>query len=120
MNTHIINRYSKYKNENVAIYTKKQNEKQDVNQILIGKVTWMKMELEEFNTNIVEFVDSHTKGEYKEINRLIELVKNGYIKAVLIWDFGEIESELAKVLIEECLKKDVYINGFLTPLKNIS
>ncbi len=59
--TYRINLYSNYKNENVAIYAKKSSEKEDVNNPIIGKLTWMKMEIEEFGVNILEFVDSHVK-----------------------------------------------------------
>lgn len=106
--------YRKYKYENVAIYAKKHTEEEDVNEHITGKIDWMKFELEDFGVNIIEFVDSHIEGDYKEINRLIELVKQGEIKAILIWDFDDIEVEIIKRLVEECTKKDVYINGFLT------
>lgn len=117
MNTCRMNIYSNYKNENVAIYAKKSSEKENVNEPVVGKVTWMKMEIEEFGVNILEFVDSHTKGEYKEINKLIGLVKKGEIKAILIWDFDDIPTELVEILVGECSKRDVYLNGFLTTIK---
>ncbi|MDB0440334.1 hypothetical protein C4R89_12405 [Clostridioides difficile] len=117
MNTCRMNIYSNYSNENVAIYAKKNTEKEDVNEPVIGKVTWMKMELEECEVNIIEFVDSHVKGEYKRINELIELVKKDEIKAILIWDFDEIPLEIVERLVEECTKRDVYLNGFLTTIK---
>lgn len=117
MNTCRMNIYSNYKNENVAIYTKKSSQKQNVNDPIVGKSTWMKMEIEEFCVNILEFVDSHVKGEYKEINKLIDLVKKGEIRAILIWDFDEIPTEIIEILVDECRKRDVYLNGFLTTIK---
>ncbi|MCC0653905.1 MULTISPECIES: hypothetical protein [unclassified Clostridioides] len=117
MDTCRMNIYSNYKNENVAIYAKKSLEKENVNELVMGKVTWMKMEIEEFGVNILEFVDSHTKGEYQEINKLIELVKKDEIKAILIWDFDDIPAELVEILVDECSKRDVYLNGFLTTIK---
>lgn len=117
MNTCRMNIYSNYKNENVAIYAKKSSEKENVNEPIMGKVTWMKMEIEEFGVNILEFVDSHTKGEYQEINKLIELVKKSEIKAILIWDFADIPTEIVEILVDECSKRDVYLNGFLTTIK---
>lgn len=117
MNTCRMNIYSNYKNENVAIYAKKSSEKENVNEPVVGKVTWMKMEIEEFGVNILEFVDSHTKGEYQEVNKLTGLVKKGEIKAILIWDFDDIETELVEILVDECSKRDVYLNGFLTTIK---
>lgn len=116
MNTCRMNIYSNYKNENVAIYAKKSSEKENVNEPIMGKVTWMKMEIEEFGVNILEFVDSHTKGEYQEINKLIELVKKSEIKAILIWDFTDIPTEIVEILVDECSKRDVYLNGFLTTI----
>ncbi|MGL5642071.1 MAG: hypothetical protein ACRDDM_07375 [Paraclostridium sp.] len=116
MNTCRMNIYSNYKNENVAIYAKKSLEKENVNEPIMGKVTWMKMEIEEFGVNILEFVDSHTKGEYQEINKLIELVKKSEIKAILIWDFADIPTEIVEILVDECSKRDVYLNGFLTTI----
>lgn len=117
MNTCRMNIYSNYKNENVAIYAKKSSEKENVNEPVVGKVTWMKMEIEEFGVNILEFVESHTKGEYQEVNKLTGLVKKGEIKAILIWDFDDIETELVEILVDECSKRDVYLNGFLTTIK---
>lgn len=117
MDTCRMNIYSNYKNKNVAIYAKKSLEKENVNELVMGKVTWMKMEIEEFGVNILEFVDSHTKGEYQEINKLIELVKKDEIKAILIWDFDDIPTELVEILVDECSKRDVYLNGFLTTIK---
>ena len=116
MNTCRMNIYSNYKNENVAIYAKKSSEKENVNEPIMGKVTWMKMEIEEFGVNILEFVDSHTKGEYQEINKLIELVKKSEIIAILIWDFADIPTEIVEILVDECSKRDVYLNGFLTTI----
>ncbi|HBF4082061.1 hypothetical protein NQ905_12885 [Clostridioides difficile] len=116
MNTCRMNIYNNYKNENVAIYAKKSSEKENVNEHIIGKVTWMKMEIEEFGVNILEFVDSHTKGEYQEINKLIELVKKDEIRAILIWDFADIPTEIVEILVDECSKRDVYLNGFLTTI----
>lgn len=116
MNTCRMSIYSNYKNENVAIYAKKSSEKENVNEPIMGKVTWMKMEIEEFGVNILEFVDSHTKGEYQEINKLIELVKKSEIKAILIWDFADIPTEIVEILVDECSKRDVYLNGFLTTI----
>lgn len=117
MNTCRMNIYSNYKNENVAIYAKKSSEKENVNEPVVGKVTWMKMEIEEFGVNILEFVESHTKGEYQEVNKLTGLVKKGEIKAILIWDFDDIETELVEILVDECSKRDVCLNGFLTTIK---
>lgn len=117
MNTCRMNIYSNYKNENVAIYTKKSSQKQNVNDPIVGKLTWMKMEIEEFGVNILEFVDSHVKGEYQEINKLIDLVKKGEIRAILIWDFDEIPTEITEILVDECSKRDVYLTGFLTTIK---
>lgn len=116
MNTCRMNIYSNYKNENVAIYAKKSSEKENVNEPIMGKVTWMKMEIEEFGVNILEFVDNHTKGEHQEINKLIELVKKSEIKAILIWDFADIPTEIVEILVDECSKRDVYLNGFLTTI----
>ncbi|OSB08933.1 hypothetical protein B2H97_13320 [Paraclostridium bifermentans] len=117
MNTCRMSIYSNYKNENVAIYTKKSSQKENVNEPIIGKATWMKMGIEEFGVNILEFVDSHVKGEYQEINKLIDLVKKGEIRAILIWDFDEIPTEIIEILVDECSKRDVYLNGFLTTIK---
>ncbi|MFL1470695.1 hypothetical protein [Paraclostridium bifermentans] len=117
MNTCRMNIYNNYKNENVAIYAKKSLEKENVNEPVVGKVTWMKMEIEEFGVNILEFVDSHTKGEYQEINKLIERVKKGEIRSILIWDFDEIPIEIIEILVDECSKRDVYLTGFLTTIK---
>lgn len=116
MNTCRMNIYSNYKNENVAIYAKRSSEKENVNEPIIGKLTWMKMEIEEFGVNILEFVDSHTKGEYQEINKLIDLVKKSEIKAILIWDFADIPTKIVEILVDECSKRDVYLNGFLTTI----
>ncbi|MFL8712586.1 hypothetical protein Q3304_17580 [Clostridioides sp. GD02377] len=117
MNTCRMNIYSNYKNKNVAIYAKKSSEKENVNEPIIGKVTWMKMEIEEFGVNILEFVDSHVKGEYQEINKLIELVKEDKIRAILIWDFDDIPTEIVEILVDECSQRDIYLNGILTPIK---
>ena len=116
MNTCRMNIYSNYKNENVAIYAKRSSEKENENEPIIGKLTWMKMEIEEFGVNILEFVDSHTKGEYQEINKLIDLVKKSEIKAILIWDFADIPTKIVEILVDECSKRDVYLNGFLTTI----
>lgn len=75
------------------------------------------MEIEEFGANILEFVDSHVKGEHKEINKLIELVKKDEIRAILIWDFDEIPTEIIETLVDECSKRNIYLNGFLTTIK---
>lgn len=115
--THQIGNYINYKNENVAIYTKKGFENENVHEDVVGKVSWMHIELEDFGVNIVEFIDNHKEGSYKEINRLIKSVNQGEIKAVLVWDFNEIPLELVISLIEECAKRDVYIDGFLTNLE---
>ena len=117
MNTCRMNKYSSYKNENVAIYTKKSSKAEKVNEPFVGKVSWMKLELEYFNVNIVEFVDSHVAGDYQQINRLIELVKQEEIKAILIWDFEEIPVEIVAKLVEECKRRNVYLNGFLTTIE---
>lgn len=117
MNTCRMDKYSSYKNENVAIYTKKTSKEEDVNEPFVGKVSWMNLELEYFNVNIVEFVDSHVSGDYHQINRLIELVKQGEIKAILIWDFEEIPLEIVGRLVEECKRRNVYLNGFLTTIE---
>ena len=114
---HPIDNYINYKNENVAIYTKKEFENQNIYEHMVGKVSWMHIELEDFGVNIMEFIDSHETESYEEINRLIEFVKRGEIKAILIWDFNEIPLELAECLVQECIKRDVYIDGFLTVLK---
>lgn len=106
MNTCSMNIYSNYKNKNVAIYAKKSSEKENVNESIMGKVTWMKMEMEEFGVNILEFVDSHVKGEYQEINKLIDLVNKDEIRAILIWDFDEIPTEIIEILVDECSKRD--------------
>ena len=66
---------------------------------------------------IIEFIDSHEEGSYKEINRLIKSVNQGEIQAVLVWDFNEIPLELRISLVEECSKRNVYIDGFLTSLE---
>lgn len=117
MNTCRMNIYSNYENENVAIYTKKKLKEEDVNEPVVGKISWMKMELEDFNVNIVEFIDSHIKGEYQEVTRLIELLKKEEIRAILIWDFDDIPTEIVECLVEECTKRDIYLNGFLTTIK---
>lgn len=52
-----------------------------------------------------------------EINRLIKSVNQGEIQAVLVWDFNEIPLELRISLVEECSKRNVYIDGFLTSLE---
>ena len=71
--SHPIDNYINYKNENVAIYTKKEFENQNIYEHMVGKVSWMHIELEDFGVNIIEFIDSHEEGSYKEINRLINL-----------------------------------------------
>jgi len=108
-----MSKYCKYKNKNVAIYTKKQSKEENINKHATGKVSWMKIELEDFNVNIIEFVDNHIKGDYKELNRLIELVKKDEIQAILVWDFDEIPLKIVSSLIEICTQKDVYLDGFL-------
>lgn len=95
----------------------KMTEAEKVNEPFVGKVSWMKLELEDFNVNILEFVDSHVSGDYHQINRLIELVKQGEIKAILIWDFEEIPVEIVGRLVEECKRRNVYLNGFLTTIE---
>ena len=114
---HSMNNYINYKNENVAVYTKKEFENENIYEPVVGKVSWMYIELEDFDVNIIEFIDSHEEGEYEEINRLIKSIKKGEIQAVLVWDFNEIPLELGTALIEECNKRDIYINGFLTSLE---
>ena len=127
--SHPIDNYINYKNENVAIYTKKEFEEivhngkgielenQNIYEHMVGKVSWMHIELEDFGVNIIEFIDSHEEGSYKEINRLIKSVNQGEIQAVLVWDFNEIPLELRISLVEECSKRNVYIDGFLTSLE---
>ena len=115
--THQIDNYINYKNKNVAIYTKKEFENQNIYENVVGKVSWMHIELEDFGVNIIEFIDSHEEGSYKEINRLIKSVNQGEIQAVLVWDFNEISLEIGISLIEECDKRNVYIDGFLTSLE---
>ena len=115
--SHPIDNYINYKNENVAIYTKKEFENQNIYENVVGKVSWMHIELEDFGVNIIEFIDSHEEGSYKEINRLIKSVNQGEIQAVLVWDFNEISLEIGISLIEECDKRNVYIDGFLTSLE---
>lgn len=104
--SHPIDNYINYKNENVAIYTKKEFENQNIYEHMVGKVSWMHIELEDFGVNIIEFIDSHEEGSYKEINRLIKSVNQ-----------GEIPLELRISLVEECSKRNVYIDGFLTSLE---
>ena len=115
--THQIDNYINYKNKNVAIYTKKEFENQNIYENVVGKVSWMHIELEDFGVNIIEFIDSHEEGSYKEINRLIKSVNQGEIQAVLVWDFNEISLEIGIYLIEEGDKRNVYIDGFLTSLE---
>ena len=115
--SHPIDNNINYKNENVAIYTKKEFENQNIYEHMVGKVSWMHIELEDFGVNIIEFIDSHEEGSYKEINRLIKSVNQGEIQAVLVWDFNEIPLELRISLVEECSKRNVYIDGFLTSLE---
>ena len=92
-------------------------ENQNIYEHMVGKVSWMHIELEDFGVNIIEFIDSHEEGSYKEINRLIKSVNQGEIQAVLVWDFNEIPLELRISLVEECSKRNVYIDGFLTSLE---
>ena len=92
-------------------------ENQNIYENVVGKVSWMHIELEDFGVNIIEFIDSHEEGSYKEINRLIKSVNQGEIQAVLVWDFNEIPLELRISLVEECSKRNVYIDGFLTSLE---
>lgn len=110
-----MDRYSKYKN--VAVYTKKQVEQEDVDKSVVGKVSWMKIDLEDFDIEVVEFVDNHLEGDYKELNKLIELVRKGEIQSILIWDFKEITSEMIDKLVEVSIRNVVYLNGFLTTVK---
>lgn len=117
MGTCRMNKYSNYEDENVAIYTKIKTEKEERNDSVVDRVEWMKIELERFNVNIVEFVDRCGEGEYKEINRLIELVKKDEIKAILIWDVEDIPLKTMDNLAIECRDKNIYLNGFLTPIK---
>lgn len=109
-----IERYSKYKN--VAIYTKKQEVQEDIYEHVVGKMSWMNIELEDFDVDILEFVDNHFEGEYKELNRLIELVESGKIQSILIWDFNEITSDMIDKLVEVSIKNKIYLNGFLTTI----
>ena len=112
--------YSDVQMNNATIlvdYTKKEFENQNIYEHMVGKVSWMHIELEDFGVNIIEFIDSHEEGSYKEINRLIKSVNQGEIQAVLVWDFNEIPLELRISLVEECSKRNVYIDGFLTSLE---
>lgn len=111
----IIDKYSEY--ENVAVYTKKQVEQEDVDKPVVGKVSWMKIELEDFDIDVVEFVDNHLEGDYEELNKLIDLVRKGKIQSILVWDFKEITLEMIDKLIDASIKNIVYLNGFLTTIK---
>ena len=51
--SHPIDNYINYKNENVAIYTKKEFENQNIYEHMVGKVSWMHIELEDFGVNII-------------------------------------------------------------------
>ena len=42
--SHPIDNYINYKNENVAIYTKKEFENQNIYEHMVGKVSWMHIE----------------------------------------------------------------------------
>lgn len=100
----------------VAIYTKKQFKEENVNKPVIGKVSWMKIELQYLNVSIIEFLDNSIKGDYKELNRLINLVKSGEIESILVWDFDEIPSEMISKLVKVCNQKEVSLEGFLTSI----
>ena len=98
----------------VAIYTKKKSKEENVNEYLIGKVSWMKIELEDYDVEIIEFVDNHIRGSYQELNRLISLVKADEIDSILVWDFDEITLEMINKLVKVCNQKEVCLEGFLT------
>lgn len=100
----------------VAIYAKKQSKEENVNEPVIGKISWLKIELEDYDVEIREFVDNHIRGDYQELNRLINLVKVDEIDSILVWDFDEITLEMINELVKVCNQKEVYLDGFITKL----
>lgn len=103
-------------NNIVAIYAKKQSKEENVKEPVIGKISWLKIELEDYDVEIIEFVDNHIRGDYQELNRLINLVKADEIDSILVWDFDEITLEMTNELVKVCNQKEVYLDGFLTKL----
>ena len=104
-----IDKYINNKNENLAIYTKKESKNQDIYEHISEEILWMDIDLDDSDLNIIEFIDSHEEGLYEGIKSLIELVKRGETKAVLAHDFKDIPLELGISLVEECEKRDVHL-----------
>ena len=77
----------------------------------------MKIELEDYYVEIIEFLDNHIRGDYQELNRLISLVKADEIDSILVWDFNEITLEMINKLVKVSNEKEVCLEGFLTSIE---
>lgn len=57
-------------------------------------------------------IDTDVKGDYRELERLIEMVEWYRVSAVIIWSYLDIEEEILDRLKEACYTNGIELNAY--------
>lgn len=105
-----MERYREYKYQNVAVYIKPQL--RDSESYLHTKTSILTLDLYDYECEPITMIDTAVEGDYRELERLIEMVECYRISAVIIWSYSDIEEEMLDRLKETCYQKGIELNAY--------
>lgn len=105
-----MERYKKYKYEDVAVYIKTQ--KDDSELYIQTKTSILRGDLYDYECEPITMIDTDIEGDYRELERLIEMVEWYRVSAVIIWSYLDIEENLLDRLKEVCYTNGIELNAY--------
>ena len=105
-----MERYKKYKYQDVAVYIKPQIS--DSESYIQTKTSMLRGDLYDYECEPITMIDTDVEGDYRELERLIEMVEWYRVSAVIIWSYLDIEEEILDRLKEACYTNGIELNAY--------
>lgn len=105
-----MERYKKYKYQDVAVYIKPQIS--DSESYIQTKTSMLREDLYDYECEPITMIDTDVEGDYRELERLIEMVEWYRVSAVIIWSYLDIEEEILDRLKEACYTNGIELNAY--------
>lgn len=105
-----MERYKKYKYQDVAVYIKPQIS--DSESYIQTKTSILRGDLYDYECEPITMIDTDVEGDYRELERLIEMVEWYRVSSVIIWSYLDIEEEILDRLKEACYSNGIELNAY--------
>lgn len=83
------------------------------------KVNILTVDLYDYGCEPITMIDSKEKGDYTELEKLIEMVEWYRVSAVIVWSYSDIEEELLDRLKIACLRNGIELNAYEEDIRSL-